>query len=490
MEVTKPLSPADREPRPALAWVLVPAVVMSLGWGLRGYIGGGTLGAMIPGALVSLILCQHLGYGARAAAVVVAFGTVGVGFGGAMTYGQTLGLLRADETFAWGLTGTTLKGAIWGLLGGAVLGLGFVARGIAWRHLVVAFACLLAAVTVGIHLVNQPKLIYFSDPVNQPRAESWAGLLLGALALLAYLTAYQREFASVPARFAAYGAVGGAIGFGGGSLLLALQSRVPGAWKWMPYWKYMEFTFGFLFGAALGLCARHLRGRLMPLGRDTAEERFGVLGWGLSLLVGALIVASVLYGWPLLGEQVRQGLGELPPGSPFRTAARVLLSFTGLGCLLMLLAWCWQTAAWQVAVSVTIVAAAIDWQRNLLTRGHIDLPAVYRDLWVLGAAAACVAFVSFWQTRRAPKLADLFLFATCAVMGIGYMKGLGVSDLWRANPEAEAVAGGRAAYLWQRYRSEAVVHLIFTALFALSFWAGIRERRRPQPAGPSDLVSP
>ena len=36
--------------RSDLAWVLVPAVVMSLGWGLRGYIGGGPFGAMIPEA--------------------------------------------------------------------------------------------------------------------------------------------------------------------------------------------------------------------------------------------------------------------------------------------------------------------------------------------------------------------------------------------------------------------------------------------------------
>ena len=101
---------------------------MSLGWGLRGYIGEGTYGAMIPGALVAICLCQYLGYSVRASAVVAAFGAIGVGFGGAMTYGQTLGLLRGDETFSWGLTGTTLKGAIWGLLGGAVLGLGFAAR--------------------------------------------------------------------------------------------------------------------------------------------------------------------------------------------------------------------------------------------------------------------------------------------------------------------------------------------------------------------------
>jgi hypothetical protein len=30
---------------------------MSLGWGLRGSIGGGSLGAMIPGGMIGLVLC-------------------------------------------------------------------------------------------------------------------------------------------------------------------------------------------------------------------------------------------------------------------------------------------------------------------------------------------------------------------------------------------------------------------------------------------------
>ena len=46
--------------RSLASWILAPAVVMSLGWGLRGYIGGGPFGAMIPGALVALLLCQYL----------------------------------------------------------------------------------------------------------------------------------------------------------------------------------------------------------------------------------------------------------------------------------------------------------------------------------------------------------------------------------------------------------------------------------------------
>ena len=85
---------------------------MMLGWGLRGFIGGGPFGAMIPGAMVALTLCWL--YPRRDVAMLAAFAAVGVGFGGEMTYGQTVGFIVKADTFWWGLLGLALKGAIWG----------------------------------------------------------------------------------------------------------------------------------------------------------------------------------------------------------------------------------------------------------------------------------------------------------------------------------------------------------------------------------------
>ena len=107
-------------------FVIFPAVTMLLGWGLRGHIGGGPFGAMIPGAMVALSLCMLLKLPANFTAIVVVFGVVGIGLGGEMTYGQTLSFLRDPETMWWGVLATTVKGAIWGILGAAVLSLGFV----------------------------------------------------------------------------------------------------------------------------------------------------------------------------------------------------------------------------------------------------------------------------------------------------------------------------------------------------------------------------
>ena len=475
--------PADS--RSKIAWILIPAVVMSLGWGLRGYIGGGPFGAMIPGALVTLIICRYLGCNERSAANVVVFGAFGVGFGGLMTYGQTLGLLRADETLAWGLTGTTLKGGVWGLLGGAVIGLGLAARHIPQRKLGWAFLFLLAGVIVGIHEINATKLVYFSDPVNKPRDESWAGLLIGALALLGYVRLAAPNLFWIPGWFAVYGLVGGAIGFGAGSLFNATQSRVSDTWRWMPFWKYMEFSFGLAFGAALGLCALHLRDRLAALVNaddddsqvqgvfdDNAESR------GLALVAGVLLVYGVFAELRLFIEVVIPRLRDLPATNVGRTVVEAVMGFTGIGRLVLWLSTWWRNLAWQAAISVTITAAAIDWQRDLLPRGDIDMPEIWRTTYIVGMAGASILFVHVWQRRANPRLMSLFLFATCVLMAIGYQMGLGMSGIWWPNPDDVAAAGSRGAYLLQKFRSELIVHAIFTTLFVISVVAGVVERRR------------
>jgi len=479
--------------RSPLAWVFIPAVVMSLGWGLRGYIGGGPFGAMIPGALVTLVICRLLGFGARASATVVAFGAFGVGFGGLMTYGQTLGLLRADETFAWGLTGTTLKGGVWGLLGGAVIGLGFAAPHLSPRTIGVSFRWLLMGVIAGIYFINAPRLIYFSDPVNKPRAESWAGLLIGALALLAYLRSAASAHAWIPWTFAAFGLVGGAIGFGPGSLFIALQVHASDALKWMPYWKYMEFFFGFAFGAALGSCAFTLRDRLVPLRAGAPLEPVESAVPGpysprglLILLAGVIAVSGVFLELRIYLQHAIPALGELPATSLRRIFVQTMLGFTGLGCVMMGLSTRWRTVAWQAAISVTIVAAAVDWQDKLQERGDIDMPEAWRTVYVLGMSAVTILFVHAWMLHRRPRLMSLFLFATTVLTVIGYMKGLGMSDIWWGNPTAEAAAGGRGAYLLQQYRSELIVHAIFTAQFLIAAWWGVRELRRERLEGAGD----
>lgn len=239
-----------------LLFLLLPALAMSLGWALRGFIGGGPLGAMIPGAMVALTLALLLELPAGVAARAAAFSAIGVGFGGEMTYGQTVGFAGQSGTMWFGLLGLAVKGGVWGLLGGAVVALGFIRSRFTSARIVAACAMMAAACYVGWRTVNQPKLIYFSNLADRPREEVWFGFILAALALLAVL----RD--GTVTRFSLYSLVGGFVGFGGGGLFIALHRIAMPDARWFMSWKMMEYTFGFFFGLALAAAAWRLRAQL------------------------------------------------------------------------------------------------------------------------------------------------------------------------------------------------------------------------------------
>jgi hypothetical protein len=315
-------------------WSLFTGGVMSLGWGLRGYIGGGPLGAMIPGALVAMAICLLLRWPGMSAAIVAAFGAAGVGMGGMMTYGQTIGFIVKPETFGWGLLGLTLKGAIWGLCGGAFIAIALMRGAIPKRDVVIALGLYGAGVWAGWKVINEPKLIYFSDPVNQPRPEIWAGLLFGALLMLAWLIL--RGAGAVPARFALLAMAGGGIGFGLGGSIMAYGRTLPLDQAWIPWWKIMEFTFGFLFGAALGVAAYQWRPALK---QEIVPSTMRKPPLPTSMLLALMICILVV-------------------GEHFLETGRFQFTFSGI--MLMIVALMSKEAAWQGAITATFCAFAAD----------------------------------------------------------------------------------------------------------------------------------
>jgi hypothetical protein len=109
--------------------ILLTAMAGAMGWGIRGRYGHET-GAMIAGVLVSLVLvflhCPQTA--SLRAARAVAFGTIAMGIGGSMTYGQTIGLTQNPEVIGWaawrwGMLGLGIKGAIWIGFAGLFLGM-------------------------------------------------------------------------------------------------------------------------------------------------------------------------------------------------------------------------------------------------------------------------------------------------------------------------------------------------------------------------------
>lgn len=263
----------------ALLW---PALAGGVGWGIRGQYGHGT-GAMIAGLLVSLTLAMLFCRRGSPLAVAraVAIGTVAMGFGGVMTYGQTIGLTQNPtligngHALGWGLFGLAIKGAIWIGLFGVFLGMGL--GGVRYRPVELG-GCLLGLIglmLLGQFLLNQPfdpvhrqlPAIYFSadwrwEPLAElkPRRELWGGLLFALTGAVLYAGVYRRD--RLARQLAGWGALGGGLGFSLGQCVQAFHAwnqswfqhgflgRIDPLINW---WNAMEVTFGAIFAAVLGL---------------------------------------------------------------------------------------------------------------------------------------------------------------------------------------------------------------------------------------------
>ncbi|MCA9449752.1 MAG: hypothetical protein KC931_21705, partial [Candidatus Omnitrophica bacterium] len=272
-------------PRPIGWWqpVLFAALAGGMAWGIRGQYGHET-GAMIAGLLVSLVLVFLLSPRTNSLAMVraVAWGTVAMGVGGTMTYGQTLGLTQNAEVIGnwsalrWGLLGCAIKGGIWIGFGGVFLGMGLSGVKYRAKDLWVLMLALVGAYYIGHALLNRPfdpanrelPSLYFSEAWHwtpekegmNPRRESWGGLLFALATLTAYVGWQRKDRLAL--NMALWGVLGGALGFPGGQTLQAYHAWNPevfsqGIWteldRYMNWWNNMETTFGTIMGATLGL---------------------------------------------------------------------------------------------------------------------------------------------------------------------------------------------------------------------------------------------
>ncbi len=143
--------------------ILLTAMAGAMGWGIRGQYGHET-GAMIAGVLVSLVLVLlHCPQAASLpAARAVAFGTIAMGIGGSMTYGQTIGLTQNPEVIGnweawrWGMLGLGIKGAIWIGFAGLFLGMALGGQRYSGRDVFRLMLGMFVLYAAGWWMLNQP----------------------------------------------------------------------------------------------------------------------------------------------------------------------------------------------------------------------------------------------------------------------------------------------------------------------------------------------
>ncbi|MCY1723169.1 hypothetical protein OU798_22665 [Prolixibacteraceae bacterium Z1-6] len=404
-------------------FILFPAVSMMLGWGLRGHIGGGPFGAMIPGAMVALSIGMLLKLPVKAVSVLLVLGIAGIGLGGEMTYGQTLGFLKNPDTVWWGTAGTTTKGAVWGFLGGAVFALGLIFKRISTKKLIVAFLMLFAGILIGFNLINDPMILYFSYP-EKPRAESWAGLLFGAVFLLTYLkyTINTNDF-KIVFRFALWGLLGGGLGFGLGGFWLVMGSHFPDV-IFTNWWKAMEFSFGFLLGASLGYAAWQNRTELKQIGNSdwiVPEKPFKSVYKELALIFAAGIITYWMI--PNLFEPFVDGANNTDGFvlALLRNISRIVVNYAFYGFLFVLALICFPKLAWQLGITLTFSHAAIDLIRDFYPDTDKVSPFTSYFLIVV-VLTAIVALLVVYFNRKENTIKNMFLLLIWSCVAVSFAR--------------------------------------------------------------------
>ena len=404
-------------------YIFFPAIAMMLGWGLRGHIGGGPFGAMIPGAMVALSISLLLELPLIVTSVLLVFGVTAIGLGGEMTYGQTLGFLRHSDTVLWGTVGTTLKGAMWGLTGGSILALGFVFKGTQKKIIITTFFLLILGMFIGFKLINDPMLLYFSDPVN-PRAESWAALLFGAVLILIYLKIKitASEF-NIIFRYAFLGMIGGGLGFGLGGLWMVLGSYLPEV-IFQSWWKAMEFTFGFLFGAFLGYAT--WLSRTDSIIKKLKEDKSTTLdNYPIWKELAIILLTGLLVFWfiPGLMELLTQTAIEnnMPGGTIRDEVARMLVNYAFTGLIFVLVLIRFPKVAWQIGITLTFCHAALDLIIDIYPDVNIWSPFNIRFILVF-FMTSIVALLTYFFSQKDNVVIKLFMLLIWSCIIVSFLR--------------------------------------------------------------------
>jgi len=300
-----------------------------LGWGIRGQYGHET-GAMIAGLLISLVAVL-LFYGSALPldmVRVIGWATIAIGFGGCMTYAQTVGLTHDPAlvgngaALRWGLCGLAVKGGLWFGFFGIFLGMGLGGARYRPLELGALMIVLLGLFLVGVWCCNTPfepahkilPKIYFSADWRwrpevaelKPRREVWGGLLFACAALIIYARWWRGD--RLAWNLGLWAVLGGAVGFPLGQGLQAFHAwnrdfvlqGLGAAWdSRINWWNFMETTFGAVAGGMVGFGLwRNRRLIAVPRSSSAGSVMKALLEWPLLAVHVALLMLAEFGDWP------------------------------------------------------------------------------------------------------------------------------------------------------------------------------------------------
>jgi len=230
---------------------LFVAIVLGLGWAIRGHFGhehgAAWAGAM---AVMAAVIASGRKDWIMKLPVIAAIGGIGWGVGGMMSYGAIVGYGKSADfgNVFYGLSMLAVVGGLYGFIGGGFTGLTLESE----ERKKPDWPRLLAEMTTG-GLLSWGWFIYQLEwLMTPPRSELWAACFGASLALAWYL--YRNGFSNA-LRVAGYAALGTGFGFAFGNFVQTI-GRISGAsFNW---WNVMEFLLGFFggLGMAYGIFTR------------------------------------------------------------------------------------------------------------------------------------------------------------------------------------------------------------------------------------------
>ena len=189
--------------------MLFVALILGLGWAIRGHFGhewGASWAGGMAGLAV-LVLAKRKDW-AKRMPVLTALSGIGWAVGGMMSYGIVIGYCRGNDfgNVLYGYTMLAVIGGLYGFIGGGMFGLGLEST----EDKKPRWASLITEMVAGAWIVWGFIIYQLEWFMTPPRSELWAACLGAAAALAWYL--YREDFHR-SLRVAIYTMLGGGIGF-------------------------------------------------------------------------------------------------------------------------------------------------------------------------------------------------------------------------------------------------------------------------------------
>ncbi len=278
--------------------LLTVALSLATAWAIRGQFGHeqGAAWAGAIGGLALVVVSKRKDWYAKMVLIALA-SAVGWGAGGMISYGQVVGYGKADNfiNVFYGLGMLFVIGALFGLLGGGLVGLVLDST----KKNKVNWGALVSEMVAGALLSYFFLIEQIGFKMTPPRSEAWALILGAGLAMLLHMARSNRNSAI---RVAIFSALGGGFGFSFGNFL-----QVTGNVLEIPFnmWNVMEYSIGFFGGTGMAY------GVFSSKWPEDDEGKPKIWVNTVGLLVLLVFIPLMIYRESLAYDHILNRLGEI-----------------------------------------------------------------------------------------------------------------------------------------------------------------------------------